>query len=272
MKPPSSLLCGLVRLVAYLGLTFTLMPVQALALVLGRPLAHRLPGLYHRLCCRILGLELRQFGTMTDSRPVLFVGNHLSYLDITVLGAVIDGSFVSKAEVARWPIFGTLARLQRTVFIERRPARAGDQRQVLESRLQAGDRLILFPEGTSGDGNHVRPFKSALFAVAERQPGAAPLTIQPFSLAYSALDGIPAGREWRPLFAWYGGMAMAPHALGWLGLGRITVDIRFHDPVTIEAYPSRKALAEHCQQVVAEGLALSNAGRRGGQVPLRSAA
>lgn len=261
MMPAGSVVRALLRLVPYLMLTFFLMPVQALALASGWPLGRKLPGIYHRMCCRILGIDIRITGAMTADRPVLFVGNHLSYLDITVIGAAIDGSFIAKAEVGRWPIYGTLARLQRSVFIERRAGHAARQRDELDRRLAAGDRLILFPEGTSGDGNHVHPFKSALFAVAERRADSKPLTVQPFSLSYTAIDGLPMGREWRPLLAWYGGMAMAPHAWRLFRLGRVTAELHFHQPVTIDAYNSRKAMAEDCQAMVAAGMAAANAGR-----------
>src|SRR3546814_6911519 len=78
-------------------------------------------------------------------------------------------------------------------------------------RLEAGDDLVLFPEGTSGDGNRVLAFKSALFSVAERRPQGEPLTVQPVSIAYTRLDGLPLGRYLRPFFAWYGDMELGPH-------------------------------------------------------------
>ena len=92
---------------------------------------------------------------MESTRPTLFVANHCSYSDVMVLGSVIVGSFVAKAEVARWPIFGLLAKLQNTVFVERTGIRARAQRDGMIQRLAAGDNLILFPEGTSDDGNTV---------------------------------------------------------------------------------------------------------------------
>ena len=104
--------------------TLPLMPVQAFGLALDSPL--RPPAsrvFYHRLCCRILGLRVRrQRHAAQRHRPTLFVSNHVSYLDITVLGALIRGPFVAKAEVAGWPLFGWLAKLQRTVFVDRRRA------------------------------------------------------------------------------------------------------------------------------------------------------
>ncbi len=96
------------------------MPVQGVGLALRRPWSRTLPGFYHRWCCRILGFRVRTVGAPTAERPVLFASNHVSYTDITVLGSLIAGSFIAKAEVAGWPFFGWLAKLQRTVFVDRR--------------------------------------------------------------------------------------------------------------------------------------------------------
>ncbi len=238
-----------------------LTPVQAFGLAFHLPLATRLPGIFHRLCCRLFGFTVAVRGKAATDVPILFVGNHTSYLDIMVLGSVIDGAFVAKAEVAKWPLFGLLAKLQRTVFVERRPAETARQRDEIGARLAAGDRLILFPEGTSDNGITVLPFKSALFAVAERAVGNVPLTVQPFSLCYTALGGLPVGREWRPLLSWYGDMGMVPHAWRVLTFNSVRAEVRFHEPVTIDRYGSRKALADHCFEVVRQGVAATNAGR-----------
>jgi 1-acyl-sn-glycerol-3-phosphate acyltransferase len=211
----------------------------------------------------LLGVVLDVRGEMSAARPTLFVSNHLSYLDITVLGAVIEGSFVAKREVANWPLFGWLARLQRTVFVERRPARVQSERDVLARRLASGDSLILFAEGTSGDGTHVRPFKTSLFAAAGHASGDRPLVVQPVTLAYTRLDGMPIGRQWRAMFAWYGDMDMLSHAWRLFSLGRITAELRFHPPVSVADYGSRKALADYCERAVREGLAAANSGREG---------
>ena len=111
---------SIARLTLYLAWTASLMPVQALGLALGCRWTRSLPPFYHRWCCRILGFHVRSSGTPTPARPVLFVANHVSYTDISVLGSLIAGSFIAKAEVAHWPLFGWLAKLQRTVFVDRR--------------------------------------------------------------------------------------------------------------------------------------------------------
>jgi lyso-ornithine lipid O-acyltransferase len=256
-------LLRLVRISLYLGLTLALMGVQALLLAVKSPLATALPRLYHRLCCRILGFRIVAEGVPSDRHPTLFVVNHASYTDITILGSLIKGSFVAKSEVAEWPLFGTLARLQRTVFVERRANRTAVQRSEIANRLAAGEDLVLFPEGTSSDGNRVLPFKSGLLGAAESAAGDTPIMVQPVSLAYVRLNGMPIGRIYRPFFAWYGDMEMAPHLWTLLGLGIVTVSVEFHPPMLASAFPSRKALAAYCQAVIADGVAMALSGRKG---------
>jgi 1-acyl-sn-glycerol-3-phosphate acyltransferase len=249
------------RTVVYLVLTLPLLPLQAVALALKLRLARTLPLTYHRLVCRVIGIRVAARGALAQARPLLIVANHTSYLDIEVLGSLIPGSFVAKAEIAGWPLFGWLAKLQRSVFIERRSSKAREHKDEIEKRLLEGDLLILFPEGTSDDGNRLLPFRSALFSVAERRIEGAPLVVQPVSLAYTRLDGMPMGRGFRPLFAWYGDMALATHLWRMLGMGVVGVEVIFHEPVTIDRFGGRKALAEHCWRVVSEGVASLLAGR-----------
>jgi len=220
-----------------------------------------LPVFYHARCCRILGFRIRVVGTPTSWRPVLFVANHVSYADITVLGSVIAGSFIAKAEVADWPFFGWLAKLQRSVFVDRRVRSTVTQRDAISKRLAVGDALILFPEGTSSDGNRVLPFKTALFAAAEQGKGLSPVVVQPVSIAYTRLDGMPIGRLYRPLFAWYGAVDLAPHIWSMIGLGTVEVVVEFHPPTFLSDCGSRKSLASYCYARIAGGLAGALFGR-----------
>ena len=254
---------GVMRIAGYVAITLPLMLVQAAGLSAGLTYVERLPLFYHRLICRIFGFRVKVIGERSSALPTLFVSNHVSYLDIELLGSLIPGSFVAKSEVRTWPLFGWLARLQRTVFVERRArSSAAQQRDSLTGRLQAGNNLILFPEGTSSDGNRVLPFKSALFSAAEIEIGGAPPTVQPVSIAYTRLDGVPLGRDWRPFLAWYGDMGLASHLWDAVRLGRVTVEVEFHRPVSIAEFGTRKRLAEYCYGVVSAGLAAANSGRR----------
>ncbi len=241
--------------------TIVLLPGQLFAIATGSRLVERIPLLYHRVLSRLLRVSVIQHGAMAERRPVLFVANHVSWLDIVVLSKLLPVCFVAKREVASWPFFGHLAKLQRSVFIDRARRAAGGQRDEIERRLNAGDNLVLFGEGTSGDGIRVLPFKSALFAVAERQIDGRPLTVQPLTIAYTRLDGLPILRGMMPRLAWYGGMELVSHLWGVLCGGPVTAEVRLHAPVTIEQFESRKQLAAYCQHRVQEGMNAALTGR-----------
>lgn len=223
--------------------------------------AARLPLLWHRMCCRLIGLEVRRYGRPADVGPTLYVCNHASYLDVPVMGASVRASFVAKSDVASWPVIGALSRLQDTVFIDRRRHSAHVQREALQRHLQAGRSLILFPEGTSGDGNRVLPFKTGLFSAADMLVRGRPVAVQPVTIAYSRLDGWSMGRALRPFFAWYGDMTLVDHLWTCLGFNRPGIDVVFHEAVHLADFASRKALARHCERVVALGLSDALSGR-----------
>jgi 1-acyl-sn-glycerol-3-phosphate acyltransferase len=211
--------------------------------------------LVYRGLVRAVGIRIETVGQPCRDHPVLYVANHCSYLDIVALGSQLDASFIAKKEVASWPGIGRMARIAGTVFVERRPRHSRSQRDELSARLQEGrNSLILFPEGTSSDGLGVLPFKSSLFSVAESVGPTLP--VQPVSLAYTRLDGLPLGRGWRSHYAWYGDMDL------WmmLGLGRVTITVVYHPPVTLAQWGSRKGLAEHCEKAVRRGVIAANRG------------
>ena len=241
------------RLVVYGIWTIVLMPLQFVAVRARLPLARRLPRFYHGTCCRLLGMRIVVFGRRSRARPTLFIANHASYLDITVYGSLLEASFVAKREVSSWPFFGLLAKLQRSVFVERKGGEARGAIDAMGRRLRARDSLVLFPEGTSSDGNAVLPFHSALFAAAETVVDGKPVCVQPVTIAYTHLDGLPIGRHLRPFFAWYGDMDLARHLWQLAGLGRATVTVVFHEPVTLAEQGSRKALCDYCYRIVSKG-------------------
>jgi 1-acyl-sn-glycerol-3-phosphate acyltransferase len=226
------------------------------------------PYWYQRQLSRLFGIRVKVVGAPIQDRGVLMVANHSSYFDILAIGGAARLSFVAKAEVASWPLFGTFARLQRAIFVNReRKSATGDVRDIIRDRLLEGDALMLFPEGTSHDGNFVLPFKSALMGAAEVVVGhdaiGKPIhpPVQPVSVAYIGVHGLPMGRENRPLFAWYGDMDLVPHLWESLVAGPMDVVIWFHDPLDIDAVGGRKALARKAEQIIRRGQAELLAGR-----------
>jgi 1-acyl-sn-glycerol-3-phosphate acyltransferase len=208
--------------------------------------------------CMMLGMKIRVIGQAAlphGGRPVVYVSNHSSWVDIPVLGARLGASFIAKQEVGTWPVISQIARLGRTVYVRRSRASTARERDEMRDRLAAGDSLILFPEGTSSDGSRVLPFRSAFLSIAEQAvtaDGKTPI-IQPVSIVYDRLSGLPAGRATRPIFAWYGDMDIASH---FWRLGQCTglrVTVVLHEPMDPAAFAGRKQVSQSVWRVVAEG-------------------
>jgi len=249
-------------LTAFTLVTLPLMPLQQLFVWFWPGMARMFPMFYHRLVLRILGVRVKIVGTPPKRGPTLIASNHASWLDIPVLSAIAPLSFIAKREVNGWPFFGSLARLQRTVFVDRERRHAtGNARNEMRERLKAGDTLVLFAEGTSSDGQRVLPFKSAFFGAAEF-PG---VIVQPVTIAYSGHRNLPMNRRLRPSYAWYGAMDLPPHLWRAVEAGPIDVTVICHKPLSLGTELNRKALARHAETLVRQGLAraLHHAGEMG---------
>lgn len=247
---------GAAVLTGFFALTVPLMPVQALLLRIGSKSARTFPHWYHRQVCRLLGIRIHLDGEVVRDRPVLLVANHTTWLDIPVLSAVAPVSFVAKKEVGTWPFVSSLARLQRSVFVDRtRRTAVGEAAGEILARLAQGDTIVLFAEGTSSDGNRVLPFMTSLFAAAKpsQETSAAPdAVVQTLSAVYTRLHGIPLGRAERPGVAWYGDMEMRSHAWSLLKAGPLDVEVRVGPPAPLASFADRKELARHSEAQVRE--------------------
>ncbi|WP_343313152.1 lysophospholipid acyltransferase family protein [Brucella sp. BE17] len=232
---------------AMVALCLTLIPVQYVFLKLKNGWKRSLPKLFHRIAARLFGFRIRTVGEIHRGRPLLLVANHTSWSDIIVMSAVGQVSFIAKSDVRSWPVFGHFAILQRTVFVEReRRGKTGEQTSEIAKRLIAGDAMVLFPEGTTSDGNRVLPFKTALFGAAHaaiREAGVAEVIVQPVAIAYTHVHGMAMGRYHRPIASWPGDVELMPHLKGILREGAIDVEVRFGEPVVVTAATDRKALA-----------------------------
>jgi 1-acyl-sn-glycerol-3-phosphate acyltransferase len=246
---------------AFLLFTLPLMPLQHLFVRMRCRYARTFPHWYHRQVCRLVGLRIKRSGSVVADKPVLLVANHVSWLDIPMLSAVAPLSFVAKREVGTWPLVGSLARLQRTVFIDReRRGSVAETAGAIMARLRQGDTIVLFAEGTSSNGNRVLPFKSSLFAAVkptsvETTPRDARIVVQTLAIAYTHQQGLPFGRRERPYVAWYGAMEMGAHAWQLLKRGPIDVAVRIGPPVALDAFKDRKALARYSETQVRRDMA-----------------
>ncbi len=196
----------------------------------------------------LMGIAFRRRGVpMAHAGAV--VANHASWLDIVVLMRAMRVFFVSKAEVSGWPAIGFIGRSIGTMFIDRRPVEARRQTEALHARLRRGDRLAIFPEGTSTDGRRVIPFKSALFEVFHAPDLRGLLWVQPVSIVYRAPAGLPPA-----FYGWWGDMDFGRHLAAVLALSSGgAVEVTFHPPLAPAGFPDRKSLAAAAEAAVRAG-------------------
>ena len=198
-----------------------------------------------RNALRILGIGFQSEGSLM-TQPGAVVANHSSWLDIFVLNARKRIYFVSKAEVAKWPGIGWLAKATGTVFINRNPKEAQAQKVLFEERLLAGHKLLFFPEGTSTDAIRVLPFKPTLFAAYFAEALRDRLWVQPVTVLYHAPDG-----EEKRFYGWWGDMAFGPHVLKVLAQRRQgRVEVIYHAPLRVADFANRKTLAKASEEAV----------------------
>jgi len=261
-------------LVIFVLSTLLLVPLQYVSTRLKLKLRRAIPNKFNRYLCALFGIRITVIGKPIQDRGVLMVANHTGYFDILIMAATARVSFVAKSEVAGWPFFGMMSRLQESIFVERaRRSRAGVARDELRERLRAGDALVLFPEGTSTDGNRVIAFKSALMGSVEAELGTDAsghmryVPVQPVSISYVGVHGMPMGREDRPLFAWYGDMELLPHLWEALQAGPLDVVVEFHPPLSVDKSGNRKKIAALAEATVRRGQRLALAGMRSAPTP-----
>ncbi len=253
------------RLVLVLAWTLPCMVVQMVLLQLQGNAKVRFAQIYWRGVAFILGLHLTVKGEVTPDRPVVFTANHCTWIDIVALGAVLPGCFVAKGDIANWPFVSWVAKLGRTVFVSRSKATLEQERDMMSARLAAGDNIILFPEGTTSDGMRVLPFQSSFLVIA--QSHAKPV-IQPVTIVYDRLDGLPVQRRDRPVISWYGDMDMASH---YPGIGRrksLGATLILDPAIQVGTFANRKALSAALEARLAANAARLRQGRAAVPAPV----
>jgi 1-acyl-sn-glycerol-3-phosphate acyltransferase len=223
-------------------------PLIFIALILGKIIpffGKWLPVIFHKLLLWLLSINVEYEGNYQRAKDCnFFVSNHLSYLDIPILGSIFPLRFVAKSEVQFWPVFGFLSKLAGTIFIKRKRSDSIIQKSKIFDFLSSGDKVCIFPEGTTSDGNRVLDFKSSSFSALENQN----FLIQPVVICYSDLNGIPINRWLRPVIAWYGDMDLKPHILKLVTLRSIKIKLIFIDPVCSSHFASRKNLSNYLEE------------------------
>ena len=254
MKLQRNYFVALLRIIILLVWIVTMPVVFMLSKVLGIKSHTKLPHVFHRGTCRILGIRVTASGEMSTLRPTFYASNHVSYIDIFVLG-FIPAYFIAKSEVAGWPVFGQLARFQNTLFFERKAGKAKVQLEVLKTHLRQGNSLTLFAEGTSTNGTHVEAFKSTLFEAANLEQGCPRVAIQPVTVCYTHYNGKKIiDQSLRDYYAWYAKMPFLTHFLNLFPMKKVDAKVHFHPVCYLDQFDTRKLCAEHCQKLVSAKL------------------
>jgi len=222
--------------------------------MLGRPFLSARPSLRRRWRSFNLGTLTRTILRLMNVRvevvgsaprpPFLLVSNHLSYFDIVVLSSLLDTIFVAKSEVRSWPVLGFLVRHLDTVFVDRNLGRDLPRAVVrIEAALEAGEGVLIFPEGTSTSGASVAPFRPSLLEPAARGR----LAVSAAALSYSTSADQPLAHV---SICWWGDMAFTDHFFRMLALPGFSVRVAFGEGTVCDS--DRKRLAQRLHSRVLE--------------------
>ncbi|MDB2682975.1 1-acyl-sn-glycerol-3-phosphate acyltransferase [Alphaproteobacteria bacterium] len=247
-----------IKMFAFVLWCLIIVPTQMIVMLFSKGnAAYVIPRLWHKGVCAIFGVSYEIVGEPSRGEQTLYMFNHLSYLDIPLIGGVLNQtSFLAKSEVANWPVFGFLSKLQQTAYIERRRTAIKDESDKIKERVDKRQNLIVFPEGTSTDGVEVRDFKSSLFtlAVGSKNPD---LLVQPVTLSLVSTDGkVPETLEDRRNYTWpvEDEIELPEHLWRFAQCRGARVKLTFHETLKASAYSDRKTLAKACHDRVSKGL------------------
>ncbi|WP_137150226.1 lysophospholipid acyltransferase family protein [Devosia sp. FKR38] len=242
-----------------------IIPLQALINALHLPFWQALPRLFHRMGCIFLGLKVTVIGQPATGRATLLVSNHVSWTDIVAIGSVADVTFVAKREVGDWFFVGMMARLQKTIFVDRtRRTDAGRTSREMGAHMAGGNAVLLFAEGQSDIGTHVLPFRSALVGAAQHamiEAGATDVLIQPLTVAYTSLQGLPVSRSERSLIAWIKSKSVKQNIFEILSGPRKEVTVAFGAPRPLRESDNRKVVTKAAEDDVRAMLVALNRGK-----------
>jgi 1-acyl-sn-glycerol-3-phosphate acyltransferase len=225
-----------------------LLTLQALSILARLPTTRWIPVAYHRIACRLIGVHVHVSGKPAADRPLLIVANHISWLDIPVIGCLLPVIFVAKQEIASLPVFGMIAKLGQSIFVDRqRKLHVKTVNHKMAQRLLGGDAVVLFAEGTSTNGEIVAPFHSALIGAAEyaiimSNRACESVCIQPLSIAYLGKN--------REVAAFYGTKELLAHMAEVLRSGPVDVKVTWGDPIMCCEQDDRKEIAKTLEETV----------------------
>ncbi len=200
-------------------------PIQIFCNIIGFKLKRIYPLYFYQMIKIVTGININFNTTRLNKKNmgVLYIANHVSWFDIICLGTLLNARFIAKKEVSQMGIFGFLAMLSNTFFID-----------------------------NENKNKIIKNFKSSMLECAFDNNNE--IKIQPISICYSKLNNIPMGIYLRRNIAWVGDTSMVAAMANFLRSGRITVDIIFHDLMSVNNFKNRKELAAHCEKQILSGL------------------
>lgn len=238
----------------FLPALIVIIPLQALIVALKLPIWPIIPRIFHKIGCAFLGLRVTVIGAPATGRPTLLVSNHISWTDIVAIGSVAPVTFVAKQEIAKWPFVSMMAKLQKTIFVDRtRRAGTGRTAEAMGKHMADGNAVVLFAEGQSDIGTHVLPFRSALVGAAQHAmeaAGATEVNIQPLTVAYTKLEGLPISRNERTLVAWIKSKSVKQNIVEILGGPIKDVTVAFGTPQVLAHGADRKTVTKAAEREV----------------------
>jgi len=234
-------------IIIYIPVMIVLIPLQFVITRLG--LFWNGPTMiFHKLGCIFLGLRVHTIGEPLHNRPTLLLSNHISWTDIIAIGSVADVTFVAKTGVRNTFFVGFMASLQRTLFVDyHRRQDAKRTSTEMAKRLARNGAVLLFAEGHRDLGTHVQPFRSALVGAAQEameEGGAKDVAIQPVTIAYTHLQGLPVSRNERSAISGMNARGFRAVVANLLTSGMKDVTIAFGAPIPLTAETDRKVVTK----------------------------
>ncbi len=250
-------------LLIILILIVLILPLQIISNILNLKFKYLVPYIFFKLLNFFIGvkIELDQDSKahLNNISKVgsLYVSNHVSWIDIVVIGSLIKSRFIAKKEVKTMGLFGFLATLNNTFFIDNsKTTKSLDYSKIISKKLLNGENLILFPEGTTSDGSMIRKFKSSFFESANSKyicPTSGEekfISVYAITLCYLKKNGLPMGINVRRGIAWIGSYPMARLMYDFLVSGNVSIYIKISDAVTFRDFGDRKKLSSHCENTI----------------------
>lgn len=249
--------------------------LAAIVVVFGPPLratqwfgVHFVRGIsvfFQRLLCAELGVKVRRHGALSSAPKQLIVANHVSWLDIPVLGSLGPMSFLAKKEIGDHAVGRKLVAMQGVIYVDRgRRSGIPSVNARMAEAMRGGSAVVLFAEATTGDGNRLLRFRSSHFEavrLAACSDNEGPTVIQPVYLHYSSVAGLPMARWQRPRIAWYGDMTFLPHFLQYARGAGVTCDVYCGHLIPVLPDMDRKTAARLTEAAVRELAFIARAGK-----------